>query len=70
MKLLIFLPFKPIVLVWTLLSGTILIGFVTSSLTQGKDQSALRGAPRKQAPLRTAVRGGQHSDRTPKTLHP
>jgi hypothetical protein len=33
----ILVPWKPVVLVWGLLSGMILVSFVASSLFQGKD---------------------------------
>jgi hypothetical protein len=34
------LPWKPVVLVWGLLSGMIFIGFVASSVLEGKDPFA------------------------------
>ena len=33
----ILVPWKPVVLVWGLLSGMILVGFVASSLIEGKN---------------------------------
>jgi len=36
----ILVPWKPVVLVWGLLSGMILVSFVASSLLQGKDPFA------------------------------
>ena len=36
----ILVPWKPVVLVWGLLSGMIFVGFVASSLLQGKDPFA------------------------------
>jgi hypothetical protein len=36
----ILVPWKPVVLVWGLLSGMILVGFVASSVHQGKDPFA------------------------------
>src|SRR5712692_4837057 len=38
--MLILVPWKPVVLVWGLLSGMILVSFVASSLLQGKDPFA------------------------------
>jgi hypothetical protein len=38
--MLILIPWKPVVLVWGLLSGMILVSFVASSLLQGKDPFA------------------------------
>jgi hypothetical protein len=40
----ILVPWKPVVLVWGLLSAMILFGFVASSLLQGKDPFAPPGA--------------------------
>jgi len=36
----ILVPWKPVVIVWLLLSGMILAGFIGSSLLQGKDPFA------------------------------
>jgi hypothetical protein len=36
----ILIPWKPVVLVWGLLSGMIFVGFVASSVIQGKDPFA------------------------------
>ena len=36
----ILVPWKPVVLVWGLLSGMILVGFVASSVLQGKNPFA------------------------------
>ena len=36
----ILVPWKPVVLVWGLLSGMILVGFVTSSVLKGQDPFA------------------------------
>jgi len=36
----ILVPWKPVVLVWVLLSGMILVSFVASSVLQGKDPFA------------------------------
>ena len=36
----IYIPWKPVVLVWGLLSGMIFVGFVASSALQGKDPFA------------------------------
>ncbi len=38
--MLILVPWKPVVLVWGLLSGMILVGFVASSLLEGKNPFA------------------------------
>ena len=47
----ILVPWKPVVLVWGLLSGMIFVGFVASSVLQGKDPFA-PGAIMAQPPLR------------------
>ncbi len=47
----ILVPWKPVVLVWGLLSGMILVSFVASSLLVGKDPFA-PGATITQPPLR------------------
>jgi hypothetical protein len=36
----ILIPWKPVVLVWGLLSGMIFVGFIASSVLQGKDPFA------------------------------
>jgi len=36
----ILVPWKPVVIVWALLSGMVLAGFIGSSLLQGKDPFA------------------------------
>ena len=36
----ILVPWKPVVVVWGLLSGMILVGFVASSVLEGKDPFA------------------------------
>ena len=36
----ILVPWKPVVLVWGLLSGMILVGFIASSLLHGRDPFA------------------------------
>ena len=36
----ILVPWKPVVLVWGLLSGMILVGFIASSVLEGKDPFA------------------------------
>ena len=51
----ILVPWKPVVLVWGLLSGMILVSFVASSVLQGKDPFA-PGAIIKQPPsMKTGV---------------
>ena len=69
-RILIPVPLKAIVLVWGLLSGMILVGFVTSSLIQGKDPFAPRKAVTVQAKAKAgAAHSGQHSDKYARTLH-
>ena len=57
----ILVPWKPVVLVWGLLSGMIFVSFVASSLLEGKDPFA-PGATITQPPaVKTGVaQAGQH----------
>jgi len=58
----ILVPWKPVVLVWGLLSGMIFFGFVASSVLEGKDPFA-PGATITQPPAMkaTAAQVGQQS---------
>jgi len=51
----ILVPWKPVVLVWGLLSGMIFVGFVASSVLQGKDPFA-PGATIAQPPVKHEVK--------------
>jgi hypothetical protein len=66
----ILVPWKPVVLVWGLLSGMIFVGFVASSVLQGKDPFA-PGATIAQPPaVKTgAAQAGQskHSQKSART---
>ena len=64
--MLILVPWKPVVLVWGLLSGMILVGFVTSSLLEGKNPFA-PGATITQPPaVKTGVaQAGQQPEALP-----
>jgi hypothetical protein len=64
----ILVPWKPVVLVWGLLSGMIFVGFVASSVLQGKDPfapSAIVSQPAA-AKMGTA-QSGQQAKRSNKT---
>ena len=62
----ILVPWKPVVLVWGLLSGMILVGFVASSVLQGKDPFAPGATIRQSLSVKTGVaRTGQQ----PKQSH-
>jgi len=63
----ILVPWKPVVLVWGLLSAMILFGFVASSVLQGKDPFA-PGATITQPPAMKAgaARAGQAANRSHK----
>jgi hypothetical protein len=39
MRLLVLVPWKPVVLVWAILTAMILVGFTASSLLQGTDHT-------------------------------
>jgi hypothetical protein len=68
--MLILVPWKPVVLVWGLLSGMILVSFVASSLREGKNPLA-PGATITQSPtVKTGVaQAGQskHSHKAVRT---
>jgi hypothetical protein len=61
----ILVPWKPVVLVWGLLSGMILVSFVASSVLQGKDPFA-PGATITQPP---SVKTGVAKAEQPKHSH-
>jgi hypothetical protein len=66
----ILIPWKPVVLVWGLLSGMIFFGFVASSVLQGKDPFA-PGATITQPPAsKTGAAPAEqpkHSHKAPRT---
>jgi hypothetical protein len=56
----ILVPWKPVVLVWGLLSGMILVSFVASSVLQGKDPLAPGATIMQPRSVKTGVaQGGQ-----------
>jgi hypothetical protein len=66
----ILVPWKPVVLVWGLLSGMILVSFVASSVLQGKDAFAPRVTITPPAAVKTGVvQAGQpkHSRKAART---
>jgi len=67
----IFIPWKPVVLVWGLLSGMIFFGFVASSVLQGKDPFAPGATLTQPSAMKaTAAQVGQqptHSHKAAKT---
>jgi len=65
--MLILVPWKPVVLVWGLLSGMILVSFVASSVLQGKDPFAA-GATITQPPAMKAG-AGQPANRSHRSAH-
>ena len=44
MRFLVLVPWKPVVLVWALLTAMILVGFTASSILQGTDHPTAPGA--------------------------
>src|ERR1017187_9902994 len=57
----ILVPWKPVVLVWGLLSGMIFVGFVASSVLQGKDPFAPGATITQPAAAKTGTaQSGQH----------
>jgi len=66
----ILVPCKPVVLVWGLLSGMIFLGFVASSLLEGKDPFAPSATITQPASTKTGVaQAGQskHSHKVART---
>jgi hypothetical protein len=67
----ILVPWKPVVLVWGLLSGMILVSFVVSSALQGKDPFAPGATIMQSAVAKTGVaQAGQqpkHSHKAART---
>jgi len=62
MRILIPVPWKPIVLVWGLLSAMILVGFIASSVVQGRDPFAPRpGVAQSPHPKGDSARSGQQA---------
>lgn len=58
----ILVPWKPVVLVWGLLSGMIFFGFVASSVLEGKDPFAPGATITQPSPVKAAAAqaGQQH----------
>ena len=67
----ILVPWKPVVLVWGLLSGMIFLGFVASSVLEGKDPFAPGATITQPAAAKAGVaQAGQrpkHSQKTART---
>jgi hypothetical protein len=58
----ILVPWKPVVLVWGLLSGMILVGFIASSVLEGKDPFAPGATITQHPAVKTgAAQAGQQS---------
>ena len=67
----ILVPWKPVVLVWGLLSGMIFVGFIASSLLRGKDPFAAGATIPQPAAAKTGTaQSGQqpkHSNKAART---
>ena len=64
----ILIPSKPVVLAWGLLSGMIFVGFVPSSVLQGKDPFAPSATIMQRPKVKTgAAQSGQQPKHSPKT---
>jgi hypothetical protein len=67
----ILIPWKPVVLVWGLLSAMIFFGFVASSVLEGKDPFAPGATIAQPSAMKaTAAQAGQqskHSDKAART---
>jgi len=62
----ILVPWKPVVLVWGLLSAMIFFGFVASSVLEGKDPFA-PGATIAQPSAKKAALQSKHADKAART---
>ena len=62
----IFVPWKPVVIVWALLSGMILAGFIGSSLLQGKDPFAPPTTVQKSTSMKASA---AHTGQQPNHAH-
>ena len=60
----ILVPWKPVVLVWGLLSAMIFFGFVVSSLREGKDPF---GSPAAKTGVAQSAQQAKHADKAGKT---
>jgi hypothetical protein len=58
----ILVPWKPVVLVWGFLSGMIFIGFIASSVLQGKDPFAPGATVTQPAAKRGTAQSGQQPE--------
>jgi len=70
MQFLVLVPWKPVVLVWALLTGMILVAFTASSLLHGKDplasgSAAVHGTGAKAS----ATHSGQQAKHSHKAAH-
>jgi len=66
MRFLVLLPWKPVVLVWELLTAMILVGFTASSLLQGTDHPVAPGTAVQSAHPKAAA---AHAAQQSKQLH-
>jgi hypothetical protein len=67
----ILVPWKPVVLVWGLLSAMIFVGFVASSVIEGKDPFAPGATIKQHSAIKTsAAQAAQQPKRPQKAAHP
>jgi hypothetical protein len=64
--MLILVPWKPVVLAWVMLSGLVLVGFVGSSLLEGKNPLAMEMG---NSPRTTAKHAAYHSPPSQQHAH-
>jgi len=65
----ILVPWKPVVLVWGLLSGMIFVGFIASSVLEGKDPFAPGATVMQPAAAKTGTgQSGQQPKRSNKAV--
>ena len=66
----ILVPWKPVVLVWGLLSAMIFFGFVASSVLEGKDPFVPRATRTQPSAMKaTAANAGQQPKHSHKAAH-
>ena len=65
MQFLVLVPWKPVVLVWGILTAMILVGFTAASLLQGTDHPVMPGAAAQSThPKGRAAHAGQQAKRS------
>jgi hypothetical protein len=66
MRILVPVPLKPVVLVWGLLGAMILVGFIASSLVQGRNSFASGATVTQSTNRKAGARAGQQAKHSQK----